>query len=80
VWQAVYGLAEIAGPAEHDSAKERWAWRFPLRPLLVLDDLDRAPAVEEIGVWPRSLWRHSYIRVTDEQYAAAHDAISARLA
>jgi hypothetical protein len=75
VWQAVYGLAEVIGPAEHDSTKQRWAWRFPLRPLLVLDDLDRAPAVEEAGVFPSSLWRHSYIRLTEEQYAAARDAI-----
>ena len=80
VWQAVYGLAEVVGPAQHDPRKERWAWRFPLRPLFVLDDLDRAPAAEEAGIWPRSLWRHSYIRLTPEQYAAARDAISARVA
>ena len=78
VWQAVYGLAEVIGPPEHDPRKQRWAWRFPLRPLMVLDDLDRAPAAEEVGVFPSSLWRHSYIRLTEEQYAAARDAISAR--
>jgi hypothetical protein len=78
VWQAVYGLAEIAGPAEHDPAKERWAWRFPLRPVLVLDDLDRAPAAEEVGVFPSSLWRHSYIRLTPEQYERARAAIESR--
>jgi hypothetical protein len=32
---------------EHDPAKQRWAWRFPIRPLAVVDDLDRAPAVED---------------------------------
>jgi hypothetical protein len=78
VWQAVYGLAEIAGPPEHDPAKERWAWRFPLRPVLVLDDLDRAPAAEEVGVFPSSLWRHSYIRLTPEQYERARAAIASR--
>jgi hypothetical protein len=77
VWQAVYGLAEVTGPPEHDPRRERWAWRFPLRPLLVLDDLDRAPPAEEVGIFPRSLWRHSYIRLTEEQYGAARDAISA---
>jgi len=68
VWQAVYGIAEIVGAPENDPARTRWAWRFPLRPRLVLDDLDRAPAVEEMGVFPSSLWRHSYIRLTPEQF------------
>ncbi len=78
VWQAVYGLAEVAGPAEHDPAKTRWAWRFPLRPLAVIDDLDRAIPAEEVGVFPSSLWRHSYIRLTDEQYERARAAIASR--
>jgi hypothetical protein len=77
VWQAVYGIAEIAGAPENDPARTRWAWRFPLRPRLVLDDLDRAPAVEEMGVFPSSLWRHSYIRLTPEQFERAVALIEA---
>jgi hypothetical protein len=46
VWQAVYGLAEVTGPPEQDAARTRWSWRFPLRPLALIDDLDHAPAVE----------------------------------
>jgi hypothetical protein len=79
VWQAVYGLAEIVGAPENDAARTRWAWRFPLRSRLVLDDLDRAPAVEEMGVFPSSLWRHSYIRLTPEQYDRAVALIEAAL-
>ena len=75
VWQAVYGLAEVTGPAEHDPAKERWAWRFPIRPLVVVRDLERAPAVEEAGVFPQSIWRHSYIRLGEEQFERARDLI-----
>ena len=71
VWQAVYGLAEVVGAPENDPARTRWAWRFALRPRLVLPDLDRAPAVEEIGVFPSSLWRHSYIRLTPDQFEQA---------
>jgi hypothetical protein len=71
VWQAVYGIAEITGPPENDPARTRWAWRFPLQPRAVIADLDRAPAVEEIGVFPNSLWRHSYIRLTPEQFERA---------
>jgi hypothetical protein len=79
VWQAVYGIAEIAGPAEHDPTRDRWSWRFPLRPVAVVDDLERAPAVEEAGVSPSSLWRHSYIRLTPEQFERARALIEARL-
>ncbi len=68
MWQAIFGVAEIAGPPEHDPAKERWAWRFPIRPVVVVRDLEPAPAVEEAGIFRQSLWRHSYIRLTDEQF------------
>jgi hypothetical protein len=71
VWQAIFGVVEVTGVAEHDPTKARWAWRFPIRPLVVVPDLDRAPAVEDAGIFPQSLWRHSYIRLTDEQFAAA---------
>jgi hypothetical protein len=75
VWQAIFGVVEIAGEPEHDPAKTRWAWRFPIRPLTVVEDLDRAPAVEEAGIFPQSLWRHSYIRLTDEQFERARTLV-----
>jgi hypothetical protein len=71
VWQAIFGVAEVTGVPEHDPAKTRWAWRFPIRPLVVVPDLERAPAVEEAGIFPQSIWRHSYIRLSEEQFAAA---------
>jgi hypothetical protein len=71
VWQAIFGVAEVVGEPEHDPARERWAWRFPIRPLVLVTDLDRAPAVEEAGIFPQSLWRHSYIRLTEEQFETA---------
>ena len=75
VWQALFGVAEIAGELEHDPAKDRWAWRFALRALVVVEDLDRAPPVEAAGIFPSSIWRHSYIRLTDEQFEAARRLI-----
>ena len=78
VWQAVYGLAEVTGDPEHDPTRDRWSWRFPLRPITVLTDLDDAPPVEEAGVFPSSLWRHSYIRLTPEQYERARQLIDLR--
>jgi hypothetical protein len=71
VWQALFGFVEVTGVPEHDPAKTRWAWRFPIRPLVVVPALDRAPPVEEAGIYPQSLWRHSYIRLSEEQFAAA---------
>jgi hypothetical protein len=76
VWQAVYAIAEIVGEPEHDPERTRWAWRFAIRPLDVVTDLREAPAVEEVGVFPQSLWRHSHIRISDEQFESAAAAIA----
>ncbi|HEU5206342.1 MAG TPA: hypothetical protein VFT94_01920 [Gaiellaceae bacterium] len=75
VWQAIFALVQVAGVPEHDPERTRWAWRFPIRPLLVVRDLDRAPAVEEAGIFPQSLWRHSYIRLSEEQFETARALI-----
>jgi hypothetical protein len=77
VWQAIFGVVEIVGEPDRDPTRERWAWTFRLRPLAVVADLDRAPAVEEAGIFPQSLWRHSHIRLTDEQFAAARSLVEA---
>jgi hypothetical protein len=79
VWQAIFGVVEVAGVPEHDPAKTRWAWRFPIRPLVVVPDLERAPAVEEAGIFPSSLWRHSYIRLTEAQFEQARALVQARV-
>lgn len=77
VWQAIFGVVEVVGDPEHDPTRERWSWRFPIRPLAAVADLHDAPPVEAAGVWPQSLWRHSHIRLTDEQFAAARALIEA---
>ena len=71
VWQAIYGVVEVVGDPENDPSRTRWAWRFPIRPLVVVRDLHDAPAAEEAGIFPQSLWRHSYIRLSEEQFEAA---------
>ena len=77
VWQAIYGVVEVASMPEHDPARERWAWRFAIRPLAVVRDLHDAPPVEAAGVFPQSIWRHSHIRLTEEQFAAADGLVRA---
>jgi hypothetical protein len=75
-WQVVFAAVEVVGEPEHDPAKVRWAWRFPIRPLLAVHDLREAPPVEAAGVFPRSLGRHSYVRLTPEGYDTAWQAIA----
>ena len=77
VWQAIFAVVEVDGPAENDPTRTRWAWRFPIRPLVAVRDLHDAPAVEEAGVFPQSLWRHSHIRLTDDQFSRARRLIEA---
>jgi hypothetical protein len=77
VWQAIFGVVEIASVPEHDPSRQRWAWRFAIRPLVVVDDLENAPPVEAAGIFPQSLWRHSHVRLTEEQFAEARRLVEA---
>jgi hypothetical protein len=79
-WQTIFAVVEIVGNPDNDLTRDRWRWRFPIRPLVAIEDLREAPPVEAAGVLPRSLGRHSYIRLTPEQFQAAHDAIAAESA
>jgi hypothetical protein len=76
-WQVVFALADVVSEPENDPARTRWSWRFAIRPVLALADLREAPPVEAAGVFPRSLGRHSYIRLTDDQFERARAAITA---
>ena len=77
VWQAVFAVVEVVGDPEHDPTRARWSWQFAIRPLVALSDLHDAPPVEAAGVFPQSLWRHSHIRLTAEQFAAARELVEA---
>jgi hypothetical protein len=78
VWQAVFAVVQIVSMPEEDPDRDRWRWSFRIRPLVALDDLDRALPAEEVGVSPSSLWRHSYIRLIPEQFERARAAIAVR--
>jgi len=75
VWQAVFGVVEVVGDPENDPDRERWAWRFAISPLVVVRDLHDAPPVEAAGIFPQSIWRHSHIRLTPEQFETARALI-----
>jgi hypothetical protein len=74
-WQVVFALVEVCGDPENDPGRERWRWSFSIRPRLMVSDLREAPPVEAAGVLPRSLGRHSYVRLTPEQFEAAREAL-----
>ena len=73
--QRVFAVVEVVSDPENHPTRTRWQWRFGIRPLLAVDPLD-GPPVEAAGVLPRSLGRHSYIRLTQEQFEAARVAIA----
>jgi EVE domain len=75
VWQAIFGVVEVVSDPENEPERERWAWSFRIRPVVAVADLGEAPAVEEAGILPQSLWRHSHIRLTDEQFSRARDLV-----
>ena len=75
-WQNLFAVVEVVGDPENDPDRERWRWRFPLRVLAAVPRISQAPPVEVAGVFPRSLGRHSYIRLTPDQFAAAREAIT----
>ena len=77
VWQAIFGVGEIVGEPEHDPSRSRWAWSYPIRPVTVVADLNRAPPVEAAGIFPQSLWRHSHIRLSEDQFESARKLIEA---
>jgi hypothetical protein len=75
-WQNIFAVVEVVGDPENDPSRQRWKWRFALRPLLTVPRLTDAPPVEAAGVFPRSLGRHSYIRLTPAQFEAAEAALA----
>ena len=76
-WQTIFAVVEVAADPENLPGRQRWRWRFAIRPLLALADLDEAPPVEAAGVFPRSLGRHSYVRLTPAQFEEGRTAIEA---
>ena len=78
VWQAVFAVVEVTSDPEEDPDRQRWRWSFGIRPLVALDDLDRSIPAEEVGIFPSSIWRHSYIRLSLAQFDAALQEIARR--
>ena len=74
--KSIFATVEVVSDPENDPTRTRWQWRFAIRPLLALENVRDAPPVEAAGVMPRSLGRHSYVRLTQEQFRAGATAIA----
>jgi hypothetical protein len=72
--KCIFAVVEVVSDPENDPARTRWQWHFAIRPLLSVDPRE-APPVEAAGVLPRSLGRHSYVRLTPEQFEAGRRCI-----
>ena len=77
VWQSIFTVVEVVGDPENEPGRERWGWRFAIRPLAVVADLHDAPPVEAAGIFPQSIWRHSHIRLDRERFEAARALVEA---
>ena len=75
-WRVVFAIVDVVGDPENDPSRVRWCWRFPIRTLHAIENLRDAPPVEAAAVFPRSLGRHSYVRLTREQFDAARAAVA----
>jgi hypothetical protein len=77
VWQRVFALMEVTGePTDAEPPSPRWPWTVAVAPLLVIPSLDDAPPVQALGIPPRSMSQHSHIRLTEDQYSRAWEAIA----
>jgi hypothetical protein len=75
VWQRVFAIVEVVGEPEQVD-HPRWPWIVRVEPLLVLPDLEVAPPVGAIGVFPRSMSQQSHIRLTPGQFSRALEALA----
>jgi hypothetical protein len=79
-WRCVFAVVEVVSePTDavaHTSNPARWPWSVAVEPLLVVPRLENAPPVEAIGVAARSMSQQSHIRLSEEHYASAVEAIA----
>ena len=76
VWRVIFAVVDVVSHPENDPERRRWQWRFAIQPRVVVTDLRDAPPVEAAAVLPRSLGRHSYVRLTRSQFEAAEQALA----
>jgi hypothetical protein len=69
-------IGEPTDRVRHTSNPARWPWSIAVEPLLVIPHMENAPPVEAIGVAARSMSQQSHIRLGQEHYERAVEAIA----
>ena len=67
---------EAEPPTDAHPVSERWPWTVAVEPLVVIPRLENAPPIEAIGVPARSMSQQSHIRLGEEHYERAVEAIA----
>ena len=76
-WKRVFALVEaVAPPTDEHTISTRWPWTIAVEPLVVVPRLENAPPVEALGIAARSMSQQSHIRIRDEHYGRAVEAIA----
>jgi hypothetical protein len=79
-WRRVFAIVEVTeeptDAVRHGSNPARWPWTVAVEALIVVPHLASAPPVEAIGVASRSMSQQSHIRLREEHYALAVEAIA----
>jgi hypothetical protein len=77
VWKRIFAIVEVvAEPTDRVSGSARWPWTVDVEPLLVVPHMENAPPVEAIGVAARSMSQQSHIRLSEEHYERAVEALA----
>jgi hypothetical protein len=77
----IFGVVEVNLPPSLDNRARPWSYRVPVRPRLVLDELDRCPELAVVSDGSRdvrkSIRQQSHIRISEAEYLAATQALLA---
>ena len=72
----VFALEECLSEEPEPSGDERWRWQVATRRIVSVT-LPLAPTLRDLAVSPRSIGRHSHVRLTDRQGELAVAAFAA---
>jgi hypothetical protein len=79
-WRRIFAIVEVVEEptdrVRRTANPARWPWSVTVEPLLVVPHMENAPPVEAIGVAARSMSQQSHIRISEEHYERAVEAIA----
>lgn len=75
-WECFYGVAIVtSAEPKQDLGEKRWPWILDVRVPLVVPRLDLAPRLSEMNVATTSVRQQSHIRLTEDQFESAVQAL-----